>query len=412
MKETGVQTGAGLIAASARTAQFHYAIRNIVGAAEERERRGGRVIYLNIGDPQAYGFRPPEHVTEAVVRALRERFTGYAHSSGLPEAREAVAAYACAAGAPTTPADVLITAGASEAADLLLTALVEPGDEVLLPAPGYPLYPAILNKLGAVPAYYRLDPARGWRPSAEEMEALVGPRTRAVVLINPNNPTGSVTPDETTRRILELAARRNLLVIADEVYRELCFGPAPRPASALAGESGAAVVTLESLSKTHMVPGWRVGWMRFTHAGLMPDLARAVHRLASGRLCSPTPAQYAVRPALEGDKGYLAGFMRALKARRDFVVGAVGGAEGLSCVEPEAAFYMMVEAADALNRPDERFVLDLLEETGVLVVHGSGFGADPRPCRFRLVYLADEEVLAAVFERLGRFMSALPAPRA
>jgi aspartate/methionine/tyrosine aminotransferase len=399
------------IAASARTAQFHYAIRNIVGAAEARERRGGRVTYLNIGDPQAYGFRPPEHVTEAVVRALRERFTGYAHSSGLPEAREAVAAYAAAAGTPTAPGDVLITAGASEAADLLLTALVEPGDEVLLPAPGYPIYPAILNKLGAVPAFYRLDPARGWRPSPEEIEALVRPRTRALVVINPNNPAGSITPDETTLRILELAERHGLLVIADEVYRELCFGRQPRPASALAEGSGAPVVTLESLSKTHMVPGWRVGWMRFTHAERMPDLVRAVHRLASGRLCSPTPAQYAVRPALEGDKGYLAEFMRALRSRRDFVVGAVRGSRGLSCVEPEAAFYVMIEVEDAAGRADERFVLDLLEETGVLVVHGSGFGTDPRPCRFRLVYLAGEDVLASVFERLNRFMAAPTAAR-
>jgi aspartate/methionine/tyrosine aminotransferase len=404
LQKAGIKSRVKQIVPSARTANFHYAIRNIVGAAEARERRGGRVVYLNIGDPQVYGFRPPAHVTEAVARALRERFTGYAHSSGLVEAREAVAAYATAAGAPTRPDEVLITAGASEAADLLLTALVEPGDEVLLPAPGYPLYPAILNKLGAVPAYYKLDPARGWQPSVEEVEALVNPRTRALVLINPNNPAGSVTPDATTRLLLELAARRDLLVVADEVYRELCFGPQPAPASALAAETGVPLVTLESLSKTHMAPGWRIGWMRFTNAALMTELIRAVHRLASGRLCSPTPAQYAVRPALEGDREYLEGFMRALKARRDFVVGAVRGLEGLSCVEPEAAFYVMIRAEDAGGRTDEQFVLDLLEETGVLVVHGSGFGADPRPCHFRLVYLAGEETLAEVFHELGRFL--------
>jgi alanine-synthesizing transaminase len=136
-----------------------------------------------------------------------------------------------------------------------------------------------------------------------------------------------------------------------------------------------------------------------------------VHRLASGRLCSPTPAQYAVRPALEGDKGYLAGFMRALRARRDLVVGSVRATEGLSCVEPEAAFYVMIRAEDGLGRTDERFVLDLLEETGVLVVHGSGFGADPRPCHFRLVYLAGEDTLAHVFGALGRVMESLHAAR-
>ena len=393
-----------MIRPSDRTAQFHYAIRNIVGAAEERERAGRPVIYLNIGDPQAYGFRPPAHVTEAATRALVDKFTGYAHSAGLPEARESVAAYATRLGAQTAPGDVLMTAGASEGADLLLTALVNEGDEVLLPAPGYPLYEAILNKLGAIARYYRLDTARGWQPSPEEVRALVNERTRALVLINPNNPTGSVTPDAVTRQLLELAGRHGLLVVADEVYRELCFGEPPTASSVLAQEMNVPVVTLESLSKTHLVPGWRVGWMRFTHAALMTDLVRAVHRLASGRLCSPTPAQYAVRPALEGDRAFLADFMRDIRRRRDFVVEAVRGIEGLSCEAPEAAFYAMIRADDPAGRTDERFVLDLLAETGVLVVHGSGFGADPLPCHFRLVYLAPEDVLATVFARLGHFL--------
>ncbi len=395
-----------MIRPSSRTARFHYAIRNIVGAAEERERAGLAVTYLNIGDPQAYGFRPPAHVVEAVAKALREGFTGYAHSAGLWEARESVAAYATAHGARTEPADVLMTAGASEAADLLLTALVEEGDEVLLPAPGYPLYPAILNRLGAVARYYKLDPRKGWLPSPEEVESLVSGRTRALLLINPNNPTGSITDDATTRRLLEVAERRGLLVIADEVYRELCFNEPPAPASLLAAESEVPVVTLESLSKTHMVPGWRVGWMRFTNARLMPELVRAVHRLASGRLCSPTPAQYAVRPALEGDRGFLREFVREIRRRRDFVLSSVSNIEGLSCVEPAAAFYAMVCADDPERRADERFVLDLLKETGVLVVHGSGFGADPASCHFRLVYLPDEEVLGGVFERIASFMHA------
>ncbi len=400
-----------MIRPSSRTAKFHYAIRNIVGAAEERERAGLKVTYLNIGDPQAYGFRPPAHVVEAAARAVRERFTGYEHSSGLREAREAVAAYATELGAQTAPGDVLMTAGASEAADLLLSALVEEGDEVLVPAPGYPIYPAILNRLGAAARYYTLAESRGWLPTPAEVESLVCERTRAIVLINPNNPTGSITDDETTRRLLEIAERRGLLVISDEVYRELCFADPPAPASRLAAGREVAVVTLESLSKTHMVPGWRVGWMRFTNARLMPELVRAVHRLASGRLCSPTPAQYAVRPALEGERGFLDDFMREIKRRRDFVLNAVAHVEGLSCVEPAAAFYVMIRVDDAERRTDERFVLDLLRETGVLVVHGSGFGADPAACSFRLVYLPDEDVLGSVFQRLAGFMRTPAAAR-
>ena len=276
-----------MIAPSNRSANFHYAIRNLVSAAEAQERAGRSVIYLNIGDPQAYGFRPPAYVVEAVARALRDSFTGYAHSAGLREARSAVASYATALGAPTEVEQVLITSGASEAADLVLTALVNDDDEVLLPAPAYPIYPAILNKLGAVARYYRLDEARGWQPASEEIGKLITPRTRALVLINPNNPTGSITPDETTRQLLEVAAQSRLLVIADEVYRELCFAKPPTTASALAEELEVPLITLESLSKTHLVPGWRVGWMRYTHEEQMSNLTRSIGRLASGRLCSP-----------------------------------------------------------------------------------------------------------------------------
>jgi aspartate/methionine/tyrosine aminotransferase len=393
-----------MITPSRRTANFHYAIRNLASAAEVLERDGRRVIYLNIGDPQAYGFRPPAHVLEAVTRALRDDFTGYSHSAGLLEAREAVAAYATGLGAPTGPNQVLMTSGASEAADLVLTALVEEGDEVLLPAPGYPIYPAILNKLGAVARYYKLDGANHWQFSAAEVAPLITERTRALLLINPSNPTGAIIPESTVREILELAARHNLLVIADEVYRELSFAEQPTSASVMAGEMDLPLVTLESMSKTYLVPGWRVGWMRYTHEEKMRELTMAVNRLASGRLCSPTPTQYAVRPALEGDKSFLEQFLRDIKKRRDFVVAATRGIEGLSCEVPAAAFYAMIKAKDPLGRTDERFVLDLLEETGVLVVHGSGFGSDPSDGFFRLVYLADESVLKSVFKGIGRFL--------
>lgn len=394
-----------MIAPSNRSANFHYAIRNLVSLAEAQERAGRSVIYLNIGDPQAYGFRPPAYVVEAVARALRDSFTGYAHSAGLREARSAAASYATALGAPTEVEQVLITSGASEAADLVLTALINDGDEVLLPAPGYPIYPAILNKLGAVARYYRLDEARGWQPASEEIGKLITPRTRALVLINPNNPTGSITPDETTRQLLEVAAQSRLLVIADEVYRELCFAKPPTTASALAEEMEVPLITLESLSKTHLMPGWRVGWMRYTHEEQMSNLTRSIGRLASGRLCSPTPTQYAIRPALEGDKSFLNEFKREIRKRRDFVVSSVSQLERLSCDVPGAAFYVMIKANDPLERPDERFVLELLERMDVLVVPGSGFGSDPGQCLFRLVYLPDEQILRRVFERISRFLA-------
>ena len=397
-----------MIQSSERAANFVYAIRNVVRAAEALERQGRRVIYLNIGDPQAFGFHPPDFVIEAVNRAVKDKFTGYSHSSGLPEAREAVARYATKLGSPTEMKDVIVTAGASEAADLVLTGLVNAGEEVLLPAPGYPIYPAIVGKLGARIRYYHLHAHNRWQPDVDEIKSLVNDKTRALVLINPSNPTGSITPDNTTRELLQFAAERNLLVISDEVYRELCFGTPPTAASVLAKESGAPVITLESLSKTHMLSGWRIGWMRFTHPEKMTSLVDAVIKLAGGRLCSPTPAQYAVAPALEGSRDYIAKFLSEIKRRRDLATARIDTIEGLSCVVPQAAFYLMVRTDNLNGRTDEQFAIDLLEASGVLVVHGSGFGCDPADGYFRLVYLAGEQTLDAAFDGIEQAMHLAP----
>ena len=393
-----------MIHSSERAVNFHYAIRNVVNAAEILERQGREIIYLNIGDPQAFGFKPPSEIVEAIERAARDKFTGYSHSAGLRQAREAVAEYATALGTQTSPEDTLITSGSSEAAELLLTALVNPGDEVLLPAPGYPIYPAIVNKLGARIRYYHLNHKTNWQASVDEIRTLINQRTRAIVLINPSNPTGAITSDETTRLLLELAAKHNLLVISDEVYRDLCFNEPPTTSSVLAAGSGAAVVVLESLSKTHMLSGWRVGWMRFTPAA-RGELMDGVTRLAGGRLCSPTLAQYAIQPALHGDRQSVKTFTEEIRRRRDFAAKRVAAIDGLSCTLPEAAFYLMIHVEDTRGRTDEQFVLDLLQASNVLVVHGSGFGCDPEAGYFRLVYLADEKLLGAAFDQIERSLS-------
>ena len=396
-----------MILPSERAANFHYAIRNVVSAAEALERQGRRVIHLNIGDPQAFGFKPPAEIIEAVERATRDDFTGYSHSAGLRSAREVVAEYASALGTETSPADVVITSGASEGADLLLTALLNPGDEILLPGPGYPIYAAIINKLDARARYYYLDQKTNWQPSFDEIKSLINERTKALILINPSNPTGAITPDETTRRLLELAAEHDLLVISDEVYRDLCFKKAPTSASVLADGSGATVAVLESLSKTHMLSGWRVGWMRLSPVSRTRELLDAVIKLAGGRLCSPTPAQYAIRPALLGGRHSIDEFKEEILRRRDLAVKRVARIDGLSCSVPDAAFYLMIKVDDMGDRDDEQFVLDLLEASNVLVVHGSGFGSDPRAGYFRMVYLAGEELLGSAFDAIERSLPVL-----
>ena len=191
---------------------------------------------------------------------------------------------------------------------------------------------------------------------------MINEHTRAIVLINPNNPTGAITPDQTTAQILSLAAEHDLVVISDEVYRELCFVKPPTSASVLTATAGAPVITLESLSKTHLIPGWRAGWMRFSHAEKMHELITAITRLASGRLCSPTPPQYAIKPALEGDRSFMNDFVGDLKVRRDFAVSRINEIDGLSSTTPEAAFYLMIKVDDMGGRTDEQFVLDMLEE--------------------------------------------------
>ena len=396
----------GMIHSSERAANFVYAIRNVVNAAEVLERQGREIIHLNIGDPQSFGFKPPPNVIEAIVRASREQFTGYSHSAGLRQAREAIAQYATELGSETSPDDVLTTAGASEGAELLLTALLNPGDEVLLPAPCYPVYMAIINKLDAKTRYYRLSHETNWQPPVDEIRSLINERTRALLLINPSNPTGAITPDETTKELLQLAAEHDLLVISDEVYRDLCFQEAPTSASVLARDSGAAVVVLESLSKTHMLSGWRVGWMRFTSDVRLRELISGVTRLASGRLCSSTLAQYAIQPALQGDQPSVRKFRDEIRVRRDLAAARVSQIDGLSCTLPDAAFYLMIHVDDMGGRSDEQFVLDLVETSNVLVVHGSGFGCDPRDGYFRLVYLADEQLLGKAFDGIEQSLRA------
>ena len=209
-----------------RVGRFSYAIRNIATAAQAAEARGVRVRYLNIGDPVAFGFQPPPHLVETVSRAMRDGHNGYLPSPGIAPAREAVAKDYSARGVPMTPDRVLITTGTSEAIELALSALVNPGEEVLVPSPTYPLYTAVLAKLGASPVYYRTDPSRGWLPDLDHLRSLITANTRVLVVIDPNNPTGAVYPPDVRRALIQFAETHGLVILADEVYGDLGFdGP-------------------------------------------------------------------------------------------------------------------------------------------------------------------------------------------
>lgn len=324
-------------------------------------------------------------------------------SAGLKEAREAVAA---SLQPPVRAQDVFITAGVSEALDLALTALLSPGDEVLLPSPGYPLYNAIAARLQARVLPYELDEAKGWALDAAVIEALVTPRTKAIVLCNPNNPTGAVATRAQLEAVLDVARRHGLVVLSDEIYDRLLLDGAHVPTATLAND--VPLITLNGLSKAYLAPGWRVGWLAFHTPELLKDVAVAVQRLADARLCGPGPFQYAVKPALEGPQSHLMEVLHKLRARREVTVRRLSAMPGVSIVAPQGAFYALPSLTRAWAGGDEAFVLQLVRETGVLFVHGEGFGQKAGTRHFRVVFLPPEAVLNEAFDRLEAFLRSAP----
>ena len=386
---------------AARVNRFTYAIRQVVAEARAVEAQGTRVRYLNIGDPVAFGFNTPPHLIEAVIRAMRDGRNTYMPSPGIPEAREAVAEDYHARGVPVAADRVLLTAGTSEGIELALNAIADEGDEVLVPSPTYPLYTAVLAKIGAVPRYYRTDPERHWQPDLDHMRSLIGPRTRAIVSIDPNNPTGAVYPAATRRAIIELAERHGLVILADEVYGDLGFDGSVPLLGTL--DLDAPIISFSSLSKAYLAPGWRAGWMVVGATPRLDEVLAAIKKLADGRLCSTGPMQYGVVAALTGDRSHQETFRTALRARAQLTTDRLNAIPGMRCVAPRAAFYAMPSVALPAGRTDEDFVITLLRRTGILCVYGSGFGLPAAEGFFRVVFLASPAELSSIYDDIAAF---------
>jgi len=386
---------------SARVSGFSYAIRNIVTHAKKVEAAGRKVRYLNIGDPIPFGFKTPPHLIEAVTKALRDGHNGYVPSVGIAPAREAVAADYAKRGM-AVPADrVVLTSGTSEGIELALSALANPGDEVLVPTPTYPLYTAVLAKIDARAVYYPTRPENGWVPDPADIRKLITPKTRALVLIDPNNPTGAIYPEAVRRELLTLADQAGIVVFADEVYGDLGFhGPVPIMGSL---EPDAPVLSFSSLSKAYLAPGWRGGWLVVGRSERLNDLLAAIKKLADGRLCGPGPMQYAIEAAMTGDRSHQQVFIRELKIRADLTMTRLSAMRGVSCVAPHAAFYVMPSVTLPKGKTDEDYVLALLNATGILCVHGSGFGLPAEQGSFRIVFLAPVDELAAIYDDMASF---------
>jgi alanine-synthesizing transaminase len=389
------------IPVASRIGGFVYAIRNIVAEAKKVEAAGRRVRYLNIGDPIIFGFETPPHLIEAVDRAIRSGQNGYAPSVGILAAREAVAADCTQRGMPVAPDRVVITSGTSEGIELALTALAEAGDEVLVPVPTYPLYTAVLAKIGARPVFYRTDPTRGWMPEVDHVRSLITSRTRALVVIDPNNPTGATYTSAVRHALVELADEHNFPLLADEVYADLAFdGPVP----ALAAEvPDAPVISFSSLSKAYLAPGWRAGWMAVGGNGRLDEVLGAIKKLADGRLCSTGPMEHGIVAALTGDRSHQQAFRDALRARAEVTTQRLNAIEGMSVIAPTAAFYAMPKIELPPGVTDADYVLALLRATGVLCVYGSGFGSRPEDGFFRIVFLASPDELSSIYDDIAAF---------
>ncbi|MBI5511149.1 MAG: aminotransferase class I/II-fold pyridoxal phosphate-dependent enzyme [Deltaproteobacteria bacterium] len=390
---------------ASRTEKITYAVRDVVVLAEKAAASGTEMLYLNIGDPNLFDFETPAHLVEAATAAMQKNLNGYAPSSGIKEARDAIAAEAARHGIGNVR-DIFVTTGASEAIEVVLTALVDEGDNVLTPSPGYPLYTAVLAKLKVTENPYYLDENNGWQPSLEDIAAKINARTRAIVLINPNNPTGSVCDQKTLAGILALARAHELVVFADEIYDKLVFD-GRRQISIASLDPEAAVVTFNGLSKAYLAPGFRIGWgiVSGDEHSLRP-LIDAMNKILRARLSANHPLQYAVKPALEGDHGHLRAALAKLQHRRDLTVRALNAIPGVSCVAPAGAFYAFPRLE--IRATDEEFVKALVLATGVVVVHGSGFGQMPETKHFRVVFLPPEKVLQRAFARLGDFLASYP----
>ena len=392
-----------------RLSEVRYEIRGeLARRARELETQGRSLIKLNIGNPGAFGFRAPEHLQRAIAEHIAQT-DPYTHQQGLPEAREAIAVFHKARGTPNaSPERVFVGNGVSELIDISLRALLNPGDEVLLPSPDYPLWSAATILNDGRPVYYRCAPEDGFLPDPEQIESLVSSRTRAIVLINPNNPTGANYPPALLERIAGIARKHGLLLMADEIYDGILYdGNVFQPVAPLAGD--VSCLSFGGLSKVHRACGWRVGWAVLSGDPLASgDFHHAMDLLGALRLCANVPGQFAIEQALHGADtiGALCRPGGRLYETRRALVECCDASAHLSLVAPAGALYgfpgVVGEAARGFD--DHAFALEMLETEDVLIVPGSSFNV-PYRNHFRVTLLPEADVLREVFARIERVLA-------
>ena len=387
---------------SKKVVGVEYAIRDIVVAARKVEQTGMKVDYLNIGDPVQFGFQPPDNVKQALIDAIKNGENYYSTSEGLLELREEIAKKENAKGLSITADDILITNGVSEGLDMVISSIVEEGDEVLLPGPYYPPYASYVRLHGGIPVEFAVD-LNDSTPNFDDIKSKITSKTVAICLISPNNPTGVVFNENALKKLVDMANENNLYIICDEIYDQIIFDDKFVGIGKVAGDS--PIIILNGFSKVHLMSGWRIGYIAFNQSPQLEALREHLPKLARVRIATSLPVQHAALESLRGSQNYIHDFVSEMKKHRDLVVKRLNEMPGLSCSNPKGSFYAFPKIEDNRFGNDKEFVTKLLESKGVLTVHGSGFGEQYGSGHFRLVYLANLEILDSAMNKIEEFVT-------
>jgi len=399
---TGLNICLDTLKVSKKVAGVEYAIRDIVSAATKLEKQGKKIQYLNIGDPVLYGFQPPDYVKEALIKAIQKGENYYAPSEGLSELRDLISQKEHKKGLSVSSDDILVTNGVSEGLDMIMSSIVEEGDEVLLPGPYYPPYASYIRLHGGIPVEFAVDLDNS-TPDIEDIRSKITPKTIAICLISPNNPTGVVFNEKALKDLVDVANENNLYIICDEIYDQIVFDEKFVGIGKVAGTS--PVILLNGFSKVHLMSGWRIGYIAFNNSPALEQLRENLPKLARVRISTNLPVQHAALESLRGPQEYISKFVSELKTRRDLVVKRLNSMPGLSCTNPKGAFYAFPKIEQNKFDSDKEFVMELLNSKGVLTVHGSGFGRQYGSGHFRLVFLPNLNVLDSALDKIEEFVS-------
>ena len=399
---TGLNICLGTLKVSKKVAGVEYAIRDIVESARKVQQKGMQVDYLNIGDPVQFGFQPPDNVRQALIDAINKGENYYSSSEGLLELRQEIAKKENVKGLSISSEEILVTNGVSEGLDMVISSIVEDGDEVLLPGPYYPPYASYVRLHGGIPIEFAVD-LNNSTPDIEDIKSKITSKTVAICLISPNNPTGVVFNEKSLKDLVDIANQYNLYIICDEIYDQIIFDEKFVGIGKVAGDS--PVIVLNGFSKVHLMSGWRIGYIAFNQSSKLDALRENLPKLARVRIATSLPVQYAALESLRGPQDYIGNFVSEVKKHRDFVVKRLNEMPGLSCPNPKGAFYAFPKIEDNRFRTDKEFVTKLLESKGVLTVHGSGFGEKYGSGHFRLVYLPSLDILDSAMNKIEEFVS-------